>query len=527
MAQGGSGRTHGLGGWLKGLLARGSAEARARPETGEAPLRSELRLAAVLAANGEEIWEWEVEDDRYHLGPRWAEAFGVAGGSGNGLLGLLGKFLHHDDLAPLAEDIAANLAGRVAGSEREVRALLPEGQRWVLIRGGPSGWDRAGAVRRMTGTLRDVTERRRREDLLRLRDRAPAEVLEALEFDTLEWDLEARRVSFGPRLERLLGRPFVEGGLEEMVAYVHPDDRARVRQAVQAHLDGRVPFLDVEVRTAGGIGERWLLACGAIVERDQAERPRRILAVARDVSGPRAHQRRFDASERLAVLGRLVAAIAHELNSPLAVVFANLDFAERAAGESGPTRAAPAEVRAALAEARLAQRRVTGLLRQLGAFAMAGERRRERVSVQQEIGLAVSLAEANLGARLALEAHFGEVPEVLAAPGELAQVAAHVLEHVGRAGATGSGGQARVAVSTSLDESRRVLIEVRGPGPGEESAGPAFDWFFRLERSDLSAGLGLAMGRAVMAALGGEIEVSEGGGTVAVRMLLPPAPAGG
>lgn len=429
--------------------------------------------------------------------------------------------------AGAARDAYVTRAGRVAGSEREVRALLPEGQRWVLIRGGPSERDQAGAVRRMTGTLRDVTERRRREDLARHRDGSPAQVLDALEFDTLEWDLEARRISFGPRLERLLGRPFVEGGLEELVTYVHPDDRARVRQAVQAHLDGRVPFLDVDVRIGGGIGERWLLACGTIVERDQEGRPRRILAVARDVSGPRSLQRRFDASERLAVLGRLVAGIAHELNSPLAVVFANLDFAERAAKGEGrqPPRADPAEVRAALAEARLAQRRVAGLLRQLGAFAMAGERRRERVSVQQEIGLAVSLAEVNLGSRLAVEAHFGEVPEVLAAPGELAQVAAHVLEHVGRAGAAGSDGQARVAVSTRLDETRRVVIEVRGPGPGEESTGPAFDWFFRLEGSDLSAGLGLAMGRAVMAALGGEIEVSEGGGNVAVRMLLPPAPS--
>lgn len=394
--------------------------------------------------------------------------------------------------------------------------------------GGLDGLRRLG--NRLRGLLARATAvargRRARKEALRRQEQSLALILDALELDTLEWDVEVGSIALGSRLERFLGRRVVEGGLDGLLAHVHPDDRAAVRQAAQAHFDGLALFLEVEARAVAGTEERWLLARGRAVERDRAGRPRRVLGVIRDVTEQRLLRRRLEASEQLATLGRLVAAIAHELNGPLAVVFANLDFAEEALKRESPQapQADPAEVRAALAEARLAQRRVAGLLRQLGAFAVAGERRREPVSIQKEIGVAVSLAEVDLGARLVMEAHFGEVPDVRAAPGELAQVAAHVLVHVARAGAPDPGGEAPVSVSTRVDEAGRAVVEVQGRGRGGDAAASAFDWFLRHERSDLSAGLGLAIGRAVIAALGGEIQVSEGGGAVTVRMLLPPAP---
>lgn len=382
---------------MRDLLARAVAAAGDRRAVAGA-LRGDRRLARALAAADEEAWDWEVGRDRYTLGPRWSKALGLPGGRGTDLDELVRRFVHPDDLPPAAREIAAGLSGLRPGSQREVRVRTAEGERWVLVRGGASERGGDGAVRRLSGTLRDVTE------LRRLR-------------------------------------------------------------------------------------------------------------------------RQLEAGEGLAVLGRLAAAVAHELNNPLAVVFANLDFAERAlAGRVEPAPPAdPAGVRAALAEARVAQRRVAGLLRQLEYFAAGGEPRRKPVSVGEEIAAAIALAERELDARLAVESRLADVPDVQAAPGQLAQVVAHLLVHAAASASPDRAGPAAVRVSTRLDEAGRVEVEVRGRGAS--GPGAAFDWFARRGRGDLSAGLGLAIGRAVIAALGGELEVGEAGGAVTARVLLPREPA--
>jgi diguanylate cyclase (GGDEF)-like protein/PAS domain S-box-containing protein len=91
-----------------------------------------------------------------------------------------------------------------------------------------------------------------------------------------DWDLESGRLYLSPRVGEMLGLPRKDlpGLFTAWLGLIHPDDRERLRQALDAHLERREPFAcEVRVGTRGG-GWRWLLSRGQAVrdERGQAVR---------------------------------------------------------------------------------------------------------------------------------------------------------------------------------------------------------------------------------------------------------------
>jgi diguanylate cyclase (GGDEF)-like protein/PAS domain S-box-containing protein len=109
-----------------------------------------------------------------------------------------------------------------------------------------------------------------------------------------DWDVRADRIYFSPRWKAMLGyhEPELGDAPGEWLGRVHPDDRAALTQALEAHLTGTSHHFEHEHRIQHRDGTyRWMLARGMGV-RDRHGRATRVVGSQTDVTDrKRAEQR--------------------------------------------------------------------------------------------------------------------------------------------------------------------------------------------------------------------------------------------
>jgi len=223
--------------------------------------------------------------------------------------------------------------------------------------------------------------------------------------------------------------------------------------------------------------------------------------------------RRLIASEKLAVLGRLAASVAHEMNTPLAFVKANLFAMEPDVGLPG---------RAALDDARLGVDRLERIVRDLTALSAGG------AMVSHEAADLGSLVRDMVKMARARRPQ-GSV-DVVAEPnaytecdrGRIEQVLLNLVNNA--LDAVGERGNVVVRVRRWRDQVR-VEVEDDGPGVSDEVRRDLFEAFV-TSKGHQGTGLGLYLSRSFAEAHGGSLELvrSDASGTV-FRLELPASAA--
>lgn len=135
--------------------------------------------------------------------------------------------------------------------------------------------------------VRDVTERKRAEGALRASEERFHLAIEATNEGLWDWNVRTDAVYFSPQWIRLLGyRPEeVTGGTVFFFEILHPEDAPRMREVLHAHLDGRTPTKELEVRLRHQSGEyRWYLDRGKVVARDPSGQPLRMVGTITDIT---------------------------------------------------------------------------------------------------------------------------------------------------------------------------------------------------------------------------------------------------
>jgi diguanylate cyclase (GGDEF)-like protein/PAS domain S-box-containing protein len=111
-----------------------------------------------------------------------------------------------------------------------------------------------------------------------------------------DWDLVTQRVYLSPRWHTMLGHPesaLDAGDPEIWLDLAHEDDRARLRAAIDAHLQARTSHLEVEHRMRHADGTwRWVLSRGLAI-RDTDGAPRRMAGSMSDITEQRAAERQL------------------------------------------------------------------------------------------------------------------------------------------------------------------------------------------------------------------------------------------
>jgi signal transduction histidine kinase len=251
-------------------------------------------------------------------------------------------------------------------------------------------------------------------------------------------------------------------------------------------------------------------------ERARIERARRESLEALALSEHRRAQ-----SEKLAIVGRLAAGVAHEINNPIAYVGSNVDFVR---GELVAQREVDREELAeVLAETRVGIQHIRQVVSDLRGFARMDADEPSPCSLTDVVADAMKLASLRLKhvalRRVDVPA---ELPEIFVVRQRLVQVVLNLLVNAGDVleAHRVEGGEVRV---TGRCEQERVvlLVEDNGPGFAPHVLPRLFEAFFTTKGPDKGTGLGLTLSRELVEQFGGTLTASnrpEGGARLRIEL---------
>jgi signal transduction histidine kinase len=246
-------------------------------------------------------------------------------------------------------------------------------------------------------------------------------------------------------------------------------------------------------------------------------------------------------SDRMVSVGTLAAGVAHEINNPLTVLIANLDFIAKdaemltplvGAGVAAPAGDEPADLVQDLgkcvADARDAADRVRVIVRDLKVFSRVNEEELSRVDLRRVLDSSLRMAWNEIRHRARLVKDYGDVPLVLANEARLGQVFLNLVVNAAHAIPEGRLDENEIRVTAKADGAD-VVVEVRDTGSGipAEIRTRIFEPFFTTKPIGVGTGLGLAICRKIVESLSGRIDLeSEIGKGSVFRVSLPAARGG-
>jgi PAS domain S-box-containing protein len=303
---------------------------------------------------------------------------------------------------------------------------------------------------------------------------------------------------------------------------VHLEDRDRSVRRWAASLASGEPF-EEELRFRRSDGEyRWFLS-RAVPLRDKRGKVVKWYGAATDIQDrKRAEQLQADLAHtnRVSILGELVASIAHELAQPITATTNNAKASLRWLQRDPPDLTQVRKGTESIVEAGIFASEIINRLRSLYKKAPP---KRELVAINEVIGEMVLLlrSEAN-GYAVSIRIDLApELPKITADRVQLQQVLMNLMLN-GIEAMKETGGV--LTVKTGRDEGDQVLISVSDTGVGLPAgrADEIFNAFFTTKPQ--GSGMGLAISRSIVESHGGRLwATSNGGRGAAFHFTLPTA----
>jgi signal transduction histidine kinase len=223
-------------------------------------------------------------------------------------------------------------------------------------------------------------------------------------------------------------------------------------------------------------------------------------------------------SEKMAALGRLVGAVAHEINNPLAGILATSQILLKEADEGGMD----ATVKEDMEEIRSAAWRSKKIIDDLLGFTAGGERPLEHANLLEVIRSTLTFSKAAL--KDALVSVDSDEPEPLAfvPVNALQQVLFNLITNAAQA----MNGKGNLVIEVRrMPHNYRIHVRDSGPGIPADKVKHIFDPFFTSKQEGVGTGLGLSIVRNLTHKMGARIEVEStvGKGTE-FTLFLPITP---
>jgi PAS domain S-box-containing protein len=150
---------------------------------------------------------------------------------------------------------------------------------------------------------RDIAERKRVEDILRLTQERLNIAIESAEAALWDWIIETRDFYIDSSMPIRLGyteAEFFPFSLEKWKDITHEEDRLHAYKQFRNHEKGNLPALEVAFRVKSKAGEyRWLQVRGRISERNENGLPSRISGTVTDVTEKKKSELRFSETHRM------------------------------------------------------------------------------------------------------------------------------------------------------------------------------------------------------------------------------------
>jgi signal transduction histidine kinase len=290
-----------------------------------------------------------------------------------------------------------------------------------------------------------------------------------------------------------------------------------MERELDRHIRGDAPNFEAEyrVRDSGG---KWhiIVDRGRVVDRLPGGAPARLMGISADVT----EARRVDASvkelETLAVMGRVAARVAHEINNPLAGIQYSFLLIKDAIPENHPHFSYVGAIEREIT-------RIGAVTRQL----YETYRPEQDTSAHTPLGTVVNdavafMQQVNRRTQVKIVTDLSGAPAVVSLSAAiLRQVVYNLVQNA--MDASPPGGTVRVTAVT-VEDTLEIRVSDDGPGIAPEMHDRIFEPFFSTKDTQMRTsgmGLGLALVRRSVDAAGGRISIdrSPSGGALFIVTL--------
>jgi len=420
--------------------------------------------------------------------------------------------VHPDD----REDVQAGFALQQIGQpfDCEYRITWPDGSiRWIWNRGFPIR-DETGIATRCVGVAQDITERKQAENSRHESEQRLELALMGADLGLWDWNMETGTVFYSDRWATMLGyaRDDIPPVYDGWARLVHPEDMARVRKVLEAHLEGRTPHYEVEHRLLTKTGEwKWVLSMGKVFERDPRGAPLRASGTHMDISGRKALEERLRLqndqlchAQRLTLAGELTATMAHELNQPLGAIG---NYVGAAILKFSDLVAAHPELQEMLHEISRLSLRAAEVVRGIRKMVRTQELRQEWVDLKTSVDEIFPLVSSELTRR---QIQFvvdipSTLPRIWAGRVQLQQLLLNLILNAMDAMHTPELTHRQLTLRAELNRQHEIDLSIGDTGPGiaPDIVRRLFEPFVSTKPDGI--GLGLSICRTIVEAHGGHI----------------------
>lgn len=277
----------------------------------EALRRSEQNLRLALECANGWTWDWDISSDIVTCSEGCRETLGLGEGPMEFTRELWQDVMHPEDQPEFLRRLQEHLDGKTDVFEAEYRNRKADGEYlWLVNRGRVVERDPAGKPVRLVGMAMDITERKVALQRVRRGEQRLRESMEASRDGFWELNCSNRQLWGSARCSEILGLGDHEQShlVDRWVQQIHPHDRQRTLDALEAHLADFSKTFMLEFRVLLVNGKtRWAQNRGRVVEWDADGNPVRMMGVTEDITERKeAEQALAESEERYRTLFQAV-----------------------------------------------------------------------------------------------------------------------------------------------------------------------------------------------------------------------------
>jgi PAS domain S-box-containing protein len=234
---------------------------------------SEQRLQLAIEGSALGLWDWNISTGEVFFDPHWKKMLGYEVEEIENNYQAWESLLHPEDLPKVLADLKSYMADQIPAYEVEFRMLNKDGNwQWILAGGKVVERDLWGTPLRMSGTHKDITDRKAAEAAA---FQLAQQLQEAQRIAHIgNWELELGTISWSDEVFRIYGEEIGKTPtLPELLMQIHPEDRSEFQQLVEKAIsegqaydfDHRLYRLDGEMRYINSKGKAFKNESGQIV----------------------------------------------------------------------------------------------------------------------------------------------------------------------------------------------------------------------------------------------------------------------
>lgn len=185
-----------------------------------------------------------------------------------------------------------NLEYRIKTQNGKVKSVWEQGR---------GIYDESGRIKYLLGFISDITSQKKRNKKLRETKKRLELAVEVANLGIWEWDLTSNKLDINENWTSMLGYDVsdIEPTIDSWYNLLHDEDKGKVNEELNKHLEGKTEYYEVEHRLETKDGDyKWIREIGKVFERDEDSNPLRAVGIHLDIDDKKKAQKKLKENEK-------------------------------------------------------------------------------------------------------------------------------------------------------------------------------------------------------------------------------------